>query len=66
MKIKLTKVDKPDWSEVQSLVEDYITDLQRKDITSDELSDYNEYIFESAVQAIYGKDCWDEINKVEV
>jgi hypothetical protein len=66
MKIKLTKRDKPDFSELKDLVECYIQDLQKKGITSDELSDYEGYIFEASIQAIYGDDCWNEINKITV
>ena len=66
MKIKLNKIKKPDFSRVQELVEIYTESLQEPEITSGELSDYKDYIFEAGIEAVYGKDCWDEINKILV
>lgn len=58
------KLNKIDWSEVEGLAENYISDLKRKDITGDELNDYDDYIFESVIEAVFGKEIWDEINPV--
>jgi len=66
MKLKLTKRKTSDFSELISLVDEYIEDLQRKGVISDDIEDIEHYIFEAAIEAIYGGDCWDEINKIEL
>lgn len=64
MRKQLNKIKKPDFSRVQELVEIYIESLQEPEITSGELSDYKDYMFDRVIEAVYGKDCWGEINKI--
>ena len=55
---------KIDWTAVISYAEEYISEVHREGIISDELDDYPERIFEAVIEAIYGKEAWDEINSI--
>ena len=55
-----------DWFPLISLSKEYLDFLESEDYNEDNLSDYEHYIFESAVQLIFGRTVWDYIdNKME-
>lgn len=54
-----------DFTEVIELAKSYMEEIHREGITSDKLSDYDAYIFEAVIEAIYGKDIFEkEINPI--
>ncbi len=48
-----------DWEPVANLALDYINILKR----GERVGDYEHFIFESVMVAIYGKDVWEWVNK---
>lgn len=54
----LTPVENPDYSMLIKTCEHYIKDISETGYSKDS----KHYIYEQAMQAIYGKDCWNWIN----
>ena len=55
-----TPIINPDWSHVIMLCAGYIAELAK---ANHEPKDSREYIFEAAIEAIYGEKVWQWINK---
>lgn len=49
---------------IKEACESYLTGLRNKEIHEDSQSDYQNDIFEAAMEAFYGEDIWDEINEL--
>lgn len=54
-------LENPDFSSVIELCKNQILEMTKADYCEDNDSDH--YIYEAAMQAIYGKDVWEWINK---
>lgn len=54
-----------DWTEVQTLAEDFVQDSLNPEVSEDALAKYDGYIMEAVINAIYGKEIWDELNTIE-
>jgi len=52
-------LDNPDWSVVTKYCKGYIEDLHTKGYTH---TDDKQYIFEAAMNAVFGKNVWQWIN----
>ena len=53
------KPNECNWSPVFVVCLDYMRDLERQGWADD---DYEHYIYESAIEAVFGKDVWKYIN----
>lgn len=51
-----------DYKELEVLVSQYLDDIGTDEMTEDQQSDREHYIFEAAVNAIYGDAAWNYIN----
>ncbi len=49
-----------DWSIVKNLALDYISIIER----NTKAGDIKHYVFEAVIQAVYGKDVWEWVNKI--
>jgi len=56
-----TPVEEPDYSDVFASAVEYITELSE---TGSEPKDYPQYVFETVMEAVYGKNVWDYINEI--
>lgn len=56
---KPKQLDRPDFEALKKLCGDYMTFLDSEDYHED--NDYDHYIYEAAMQAIYGEKVWDYI-----
>ena len=54
------QLENQDFSKVAKLCREYIEELDREDYVDDDLETY---IFEAAIEAVFGKDVWIWINK---
>ena len=50
-----------DWSDVEELAREYMRDLH-KVTSNDQIEEYDHIIFEAVMEAVFGKEVWDEIN----
>ncbi len=64
-KIQLpTPLDNPDFSEVRELTDQYINDVINFGQPRDD--DLEQYVFEEAVKAIYGKDVFSDLRQLRI
>jgi hypothetical protein len=54
-------LENPDYSNVFASAVEYMTDVSE---SGREPKDYDHYMFETAMEAVYGKGVWDYINEV--
>lgn len=57
----MKKLKKPNLKDLEVQVDYYIEKAKDVSTTSDELSDIENSIFETAIEAFYG-NCWNELN----
>lgn len=57
-------LDNPDWSAVIELAQEYMGLLKEPDTISDDLSEFDDLVFEAVLEALYGKSVFDEINPI--
>lgn len=53
-----------DYKELNILCQAYLNDIGTDRMSEDEQSHKEHYIFEAAIEAIYGSEVWDYINSV--
>lgn len=51
---------RPDFSHVVKYVKESIASLEKRE----RVKDFEHYVFELTLEAIYGATCWDEFNKI--
>ena len=61
MKDKPKQLDEIDLQQLREIVQDYIDFVDSDDYCED--NDYSQYIAETAIQTIFGKEVWEFINK---
>lgn len=54
-----TKQTNIQWQGLEDICEQYIGFLSSEDFTEDQASDFKDYIFETALECLYGKNIWD-------
>jgi hypothetical protein len=57
------KNDEIDNSEITEACEEYLLFLTSEQYNEDRLIDYENNIFEKALEAVYGEDVWDFVNE---
>jgi len=57
---KPTALPNPDFTELIKLCQSHIDDMEGDDYNSD--NDDKEYIYEAAIEAVFGKNVWPWIN----
>ncbi len=57
-------MDEKKLEELKEACADYMEFMRSEDYNEDELSYYENDIFESALEVFYGDKVWDEINKI--
>jgi len=60
---KPKEIEKPDFTALILAVNEYMDALEDEDTCEDTITDYENPIFEAAMTAIYGKDCFKYVNK---
>lgn len=63
-KIKPHFVEQPNPDSVKEACKSYIEFLYSEDYNEDELDDYQNQIFETALQMVYGYEVWDYVNEI--
>jgi hypothetical protein len=51
-----------DWSKVEKLVREYVTDVENGHMDIETILDYDRLVFEAAVEAIFGIEIWNRVN----
>lgn len=59
---KPEQINEPDLTALRKICQDYI-DFIDNDEEYHEDNDYNQYVFETALETIFGKDVYEYINK---
>ena len=57
-KVKPKPISNPDWIHVETLCQEYVDMLFRG---GKDYGDFDDYIFEAAIEAVFGKDVWSWI-----
>ncbi len=60
----LKKIDRPNWGYITELCECYLHDVVKGEINLKYKRDSERYIFEIALEAVFGQDVWGYINKM--
>jgi hypothetical protein len=63
--MKPIQVDSPDFTDLIRSAQEYVEYISSEDYHEDGLSDYENQIFESAMEAVFGPKIWDWINNKE-
>lgn len=59
---KMLEDEKIDFTALKKICQDYMNYVDSEDYHED--NDYSEYIYEAAIEAFFGKNAWDYINKM--
>lgn len=57
-------LEQPNWQPLHVMVAEYAAWCDSDDYNCDGASDWEHYIYERAVECVYGKAFWDWINRV--
>jgi hypothetical protein len=63
--MKPIQVDNPDFTDLIKSAEEYVDYKSGDNYHEDGLDDYENQIFESAMEAIFGKSIWDWLDEWE-
>jgi len=61
--MKPIQVDNPDFTDLIEAAQEYVEYIDSEDYHEDGLSDYENQIFETAMEAVFGPKIWDWLNE---
>lgn len=57
------EIDQPDWSKLHATLVAYMDAVQSVESGGYVNEDFTHYVFEQAIEALYGKQAWEYINE---